>query len=567
MSSSLEPLDLGDILRPLLRWWWLLIVSTLLAAGFSAYSVINQPPTYRSYTTLMVGTVLADPNPNSGEINTAMQLAATYADIARRSTIAGAAQEALGLPWLPEYAVRQVPQTQIIEITVTALDPQLAQAVAAELVRQLMRQTPGNGLQADRQAFVDQQLDEMEQSIVATTEEIARLKRELEDLYSARQIADTNAQIAALESKLTAIQANYSALLAGSQRGASNTLTVLEPANLPTTPVDSKPEITVLVAALLGFVVAAAGAYLLEYLDDTFKGEDEVNERLGLATLAAIPVVPGYRRHAGILDAAEGSHSAAAHAFGGLRIALEAAALGAPARVLLVTSPSMKDGKSFVAANLAVEIAQTGQRVVLVDADLRRPSQQRIFRLPNYQGLTTWFQHATVDFTSILQATSIPDLTLLTSGPLPASPAQVLSSVRMQDLLHQLQSWADVIILDTPPLTAAVDASILATKADGVLLVLTMNRTRRSIAERSVKMLRQIHADLLGVVLDHVPVHSTRYTHSYHYGGYGASEWTSAKAQTVSDFDLDGVQVEPAEFRLRPTASEDKGTTTGDIPT
>ena len=124
----MDNISLQDIARPLLKWWWLLAASAFIAMGFSAYNIENQPLKYRSTTTLMVGTALLDPNPTGTEFTLAGQLAAAYADIARRSTIYEATRQALGLARLPDYSVRQVPQTQIVEIIVEDVDPARTQA-------------------------------------------------------------------------------------------------------------------------------------------------------------------------------------------------------------------------------------------------------------------------------------------------------------------------------------------------------------------------------------------------------------------------------------------------------
>lgn len=555
----MDSFDILDYLRPLLRWWWLLVASTVIAASFSAYTVLNQPPVYRAYTTLMVGTALADPNPSSSEFGLANQLASAYADMARRAPIANATKEALGLSRLPSYTVWHVPQTQIIEITVTDVDPQRAQAVAAELVNQLVLQTPGSAGQSERQSFVDQQLDEMEQSILATQEEIKRLNRELEGLFSARQIADTNNQIAALQTKLSALQANYAALLQNSRRGASNTLNVLEPANLPTAPVGDQAMMMVLAAGMLGFALAAAGAYLLEYLDDTFRFEDTVQRRLDLPVLAMIPSLGRQALQDGGLNVEAVTYSPAGHAFGGLRIALDAAMTGRPSKTLLVSSPGISEGKSFVAANLCVEMARAGERVILVDADLRRPSQQRLFRLPNLAGLTTAFQHERLVIHDLLQPTSIPGLSVLTSGPLPSNVVQILSSVRMQTLLKLLESEADKVVIDAPPVAAAVDASILATHVDGVLLVVGMGKTRGRLAARAVKLLRQLHANLVGVVIDNASLKASHYSHTYEYGlkaRKGGPNWRAKKRAVLY---LNGANAAESAHPTASTSPRDKG--------
>ena len=190
-----------------------------------------------------------------------------------------------------------MPGTQLIELTVEDGIPLRAQAIANEVANQLIRLTPAGTENVDqsRQAFIAQQLDELEASIEATREEISKKQSELASMLSARQIADAQTQITALEDKLRALQANYAALMQGTQQAATNTITIIEPATLPTAPIGPNKMAMILTAAAIGFALAAAGAYLLDYLDDTLKNPDDIQKALGLATLGAVPRIK--RRH------------------------------------------------------------------------------------------------------------------------------------------------------------------------------------------------------------------------------------------------------------------------------
>jgi succinoglycan biosynthesis transport protein ExoP len=230
----MDELNLRQLIKPLLKWWWLIAASLLLAGVSSGLYTLRQPSTYMSRTTIMVGSSLLEPNPNSSDLFLASQLASAYVDIVQRSTVRIATQEALGLSRLPYYTARLVPNTQLIEVSVVDIDPTRAQAVAGELIRQLLRIGPSTQDTPDtpeHQAFIEDQLTEMEEGIKQTTAEIERIKAELTGMFSARQIRDAREQITALESKLSTLQANYGSLIANSRRGATNTIHLLEPAN------------------------------------------------------------------------------------------------------------------------------------------------------------------------------------------------------------------------------------------------------------------------------------------------------------------------------------------------
>lgn len=522
-------LNLREYVLPLWRWWWLLLASTLVATVSSTIATLWQPPVYRTHATVMVGSVIENRNPNANELWMGQQLATTYADIAQREPVRKAAMANLGLSTLPEYNVRVVPNTQLIEITVTDTSPERAQAVANELANQLIAISPTapGGTEQKRQAFIEQQLSDLEAKIRETQDEIERKQAELANLFSARQIADTQTQIAGLQNKLNTLQANYAALLANTQRGALNSLTVIEPAALPTKPVGPNRVAIILAAAAIGFALAAGAAYLLDYLDDTLKNPDDIRKVTDLITLGAVPQMEEAERANGELVALGEGHSAGAEAFRVLRTNLQFAGVDRPLRSLLISSPSPREGKSLVTANLAAAFAQIGHQVILVDTDLHRPRLHRIFGLPNNTGLTTALLMAQPAADGLLQETKVPGLRVLTSGPLPPNPAELLGSARMRELIQALSAQADIALFDSPPVTALADAAILGSQTDGVLLVISAGQTRRELTRRTMAALERVRARVVGAVLNRLPLQGAGYGYYYyyyydHYGYYNS---------------------------------------------
>lgn len=510
--------DLRDYLIPLRKWWWLIAAATLVATVSSYFATRQQPAIYRTAVTVMVGTAIDNPNPNGNEFWLTQQLATSYADIAKREPVRKATRESLGLPWLPEFTTRVVPSTQLLEIAVTDTDPARAQAVANELANQLILLSPSSSSRADqqRQAFINQQLTDLETNIQTTKDEIGRKQADLGTLLSARQIADTRTQISGLQDKLNILQANYASLLAQTQRGAINSLSVVEPAGLPVFPVGPQKLATILLAAAIGFVLAAAAGYLMEYLDDTLKNPEDVQKVAGLATLGAVPIVSGLKKENELIMA-EGGNSAAAEAYRILRTNLQFASVGHPLRTLMISSPSPSEGKSLTASNLAVAFAQAGKRVVLVDADLHRPRLHRVFGVRNNVGLTTALLDEHPDLSALTDQTSVPNLHLLTSGPLPPNAAELLGSDRMRELTEKLLTAADIVIFDSPPVTALSDGVILASQLDGVLLVVGAGETRRESARRAVVALGRVNARVVGALLNRMPTKGTGYYYYYYY--------------------------------------------------
>jgi non-specific protein-tyrosine kinase len=191
--------------------------------------------------------------------------------------------------------------------------------------------------------------------------------------------------------------------------------------------------------------------------------------------------------------------SPVAEAFRTLRTNLIFSSLDQPLKTLLVTSAAPDEGKSTTLANLAVTMAQGGRKTILVDCDLRRPRQHEIFGLPDQPGLTTMILENSA--APALAATGVEDLWLLPCGPLPPNPADLLSSRRMEAVIAALTSRADMVLFDAPPVVAVTDAALLASKLDGVLLVVSAGQTRREHAQRAKELLERIHVRLVGTVL------------------------------------------------------------------
>jgi capsular exopolysaccharide synthesis family protein len=201
--------------------------------------------------------------------------------------------------------------------------------------------------------------------------------------------------------------------------------------------------------------------------------------------------------------------SPAAEAYRTLRINLEFASVDEPLRTLLVTSSGPGEGKSTALANLAVAMSDGDQAVILVDADLRRPTQHKLFGLPNEQGLSDMFRSELAFNDPPMQ--SIPNSTLrvLTSGPLPPIPSQLLAARKMDEVIASLAEQADIVLFDAPPVVAVTDASLLASKVDGVLLVVKAGNTRRDHVRAAKDRLEKVNARLVGAVLLNAPFDSS----------------------------------------------------------
>lgn len=223
--------------------------------------------------------------------------------------------------------------------------------------------------------------------------------------------------------------------------------------------------------------------------------------------------------HSPILVAASHPKSPIAEAFRTLRTNISFSALDRPLRSLLVTSAGPEEGKSTAVSNLAVVTAQAGTRVLVLDCDLRKPAMHKVFDLDNHRGLTSVLVGG-VDPTEAISPTLADNLWVLTSGPLPPNPAELLGSGRMKDLLPQLEEKYDLILVDTPPLLAVTDAAVLAPQVDAAVLVARAGVTRRDMLAEAKASLAKTGVHLLGAILNGLRPESDGYYYYYHYRYY-----------------------------------------------
>jgi protein-tyrosine kinase len=218
--------------------------------------------------------------------------------------------------------------------------------------------------------------------------------------------------------------------------------------------------------------------------------------------------------------------SSKAEGYRTLRSNIEFSALDAPIRSLLVTSAVPGEGKTVTAANLAVVFAQAGRRVLLVDANLRKPGVDAIFNLGNAQGLTTLIRGDETSLEAVAQETQVEHLQVVTTGPLPPNPAELLGSQRMHAILNQAKTEHDLVILDSPPLQVVTDAAILSSFTDGTLLVIDARHTRRAAIRQAREALAKADARVLGAVLNRLPDRKYSDDHDYYGRAYGLADAT-----------------------------------------
>ncbi len=523
-------MELRQYFAVLWKWLWLIVLATVLAAG-TAYIISTQmTPIYEASTTLLINEA-RNPGPlNYNDILTSERTAKTYAERLTKRPVLEEVARRTGLTWDPEkkfpadITVQPVRDTQLIRLQVEHPNPQLATDVANTLPKVFVERN--EEIQAGRFASskenLSRQLDALKNDIDATARAIETLR--------ANPNGDRT-ELSRLQTALTQYQNSYASLLKSyeevrvAEAQALDNIIVDEPALLPKEPVKPKKGLNTLLAAVVGAMLAVGVAFLMEYLDDTIKSPEDVRQSLGVAPLGAISRIRS-RNGESPLVAATQPRSPISEAYRILRTNLQFSSLDKPLKTLLVTSANPTEGKSTTAANLAVVMAQAGLSVIVVDSDLRRPTLHKVFGLSNSCGLTTALLQESRALDGCLQQTNVEHLRVLTSGPLPPNPSELLGSQRMRHLIEQLKKEADAIVFDSPPALAVTDAAVLSNEVDGVLLVVDAGQTRREFAQHARETLVGVGATVLGVALNKL---SERAAGSYYYYYYYASDGDQEK--------------------------------------
>ncbi|MDQ3979443.1 MAG: polysaccharide biosynthesis tyrosine autokinase [Actinomycetota bacterium] len=292
-------------------------------------------------------------------------------------------------------------------------------------------------------------------------------------------------------------------------------------ARVPTDPIRPRPVRNGLLGLGAGLVFGVALAFLFEHLDDSIKTKEDLERVVpNLPVLGLIPVVPGWKRGEVMLVSKASPTSAPAEAYRTLRTSIGFAGLDRSMQLIQVTSPSAAEGKTTTCANLAIALARAGKRVLLVDADLRRPRIHQFFGLSNTVGFTSVLLGEASLSNACQPVPDEPRVMLLGSGPLAPNPSELLASPRTDKILSAIRTNTDVVLLDCPPVLPVTDAAVLSSRVDGTLLVVTAGATGKKQLARAAELLRQVGAPMVGLVLNGMSTEGG-YGYAYYYGGYG----------------------------------------------
>ena len=295
----------------------------------------------------------------------------------------------------------------------------------------------------------------------------------------------------------------------------TNNASVLDEATEPRYPIKPRKKLNLLIGAMLGVFFGLSTAFFLDYLDNTFRTPDDIEKYLQLAVLAVVPK-----------SGEEGiKERAVKEAYQSLRTSVIFSSESRQRKVVLITSTGPQEGKSSTVANLGRTLAAAGDRVIIVDCDLRRPTQHFIHDMERDHGLTNYLAAPVdaADWTEFVKPGSAGEPHVMTCGPIPPSPPELLGSARFVDLIEQLRASYDWVLIDSPPAASLADTTQLVASVDMVILVVQHYRTDRDMVRKTLQRLQAIQTPIVGAVLNNVDF-DRAYHKDYYYAGYYYSE-------------------------------------------
>jgi polysaccharide biosynthesis transport protein len=486
------------------RKWWVISLA-LVGIAVSLAISFTEPKQYASSAQ-----VLVQPSTQANALGAAEQPVTptdvqTMLQLVNSATVTSTVRHELGSA--PSITASEIAQTNVISITAISTVPARAATIA---------NTYAKAFVVDQRAVAINNLTSAEAQLRSQIKSISKQVKQLHAVSgtASEQAALVNQQ-AVLSEQLTQMQVNTS--------GETGGLSLVTPAQAPTSPSSPKPTENGLLGLAAGLILGLAAAFLRESLDDAVATKETAEEFGGATVLAAVPMVSSWKkRDKPLVVSLARPMSPAAEAYRSLRTSLQFARQERDLRTILVTSPAAAEGKTSTLSNLGAMFAQAGQRVVLVSCDLRKPRLGEFFGLDERLGLTTAILGEQPVEQLIQPVPGDDNLWLLGSGQMPPNPAELLNGRRIQEVFNRLRGLFDLVLIDSPPVLPVTDAVVLAKDADATLLVVAAGQTSRGDLQRAAEKLAQVNARVVGLVLNETSKQSGGYGYGYQYG-YGGT--------------------------------------------
>lgn len=497
-----DEMTLLDYLVVVRRRKWYVIIPTVLIVAIATFLSVTQETQYRASADVLVTQPATASSVGAADRVMSQRTLNNELLRAQGSELQDAVEAIVGTEPTLETRLASQRDVDVFIFTATSSNAVLAAEAANTYADKYIEERRASlVLELDtRITVVQAQIDELtaefvdadELETVALLEQRGRYKFELEQLEVSADLAD------------------------------SSSATVIDAATVPESPFAPRPLRSALLGLVVGVLVGLGAAFLRDYMDNSLYDEEGLEKSSGLPVLAVIPKIAGWREKDGPrIITREDPTSPTAENYRGLRTALDFLSIDQASRVLQVTSPKPGDGKTTTAANLAVAFAIAGQKVVLLDCDLRRPRVHKFFDLPNDNGFTTvllkgsreGYKH-TID--------GVDNLSVIPSGPIPPNPSELLTSSAPKKLISWLSEQFDLVIIDSPPVLVVSDPLIISGYVDGVLLVAAAESTDVRQVAKASELMTQVEAPLLGAVLNGFDTKKGEtYQYRYSQGNYG----------------------------------------------
>jgi non-specific protein-tyrosine kinase len=508
-----EGIDLRQYLSLFWHWAWLILLAAAVAGAASYFFSQRMTKVYQSSTTVLVNEAPATKTTDYSSVMMSQQLTSTYSNMMAKDNVLTEVSKQLGLS-IPiaelksMITVTPVTDTQLITVTVQSSDPTLSAKIANTLTTVFASQ------------IQDIQTERFSQSETSLKSQLTDLETQINTYQAQEAAAFLQTDKDRLDAQVTQYRQIYANLLQSyesvrlSEAQSVSSVVQVEQATPNLSPVKPKVMQNTLLAAVIGFLLAAGIIVAREALDDTIKNPEDISRKFRLPVLGVINHhIPETESPITMTD----PRSPTAEAYRTLRTNVNYASVDKPIRTLMITSSEPGEGKSTTTCNLGVVLAQNGNKVIITDCDLRHPRVHKYFGLSNRQGLSTLFAQSSDLPNGIRQATALENLTVVTTGLLPPNPAELLGSQKMQSIFASMRKVADIILVDTPPTLAVTDAAVLGSTMDGVLVVVRPGKTRASALKLTLEQLGQVNAHVLGVVLNDIDLRGKPYAYRYHY--------------------------------------------------
>ena len=505
-----DELDLRDYLGVLRRRKLTIIVTTALLVAIAVGISLAQTPIYEATAEVLLRQRTSEQifSPDEPvQANQVQSVVDTEIEVMESRSVRDAVEAELGRE--AEVSISARSETFVVSISARSTDADEAAETANTYARIYV--------ETRRQAQVDDLLSAAEQVQARIGEINAELATVPPEDIARRQ---------SLESRRTTYSEQLDQLQLAGELTRTGGAQIVSEAERPDSPVEPQPVRNAAIAAVLGLLLGIGLAFLRDHLDDSVKTLDDLEQATpGTPVLGLIPAVPDWRdRSSAPVVSLLAPHSATSEAYRTLRTSLQFVGIDHKVTITQITSPSSGEGKTTTLVNLGVQLARAGQRVVLVDCDLRRPRIHEFFDAENAQGFTSVLLGESKLRDVVLTVPDEPNLLLLPSGPPPPNPSELLSSPHTEETFTKMAQNADYVLVDSPPVLPVADAAVLSRIADATILVVLAGETRQGEAERAVELLQQVNAPLVGSVLN-----GTKVTEAYM--GYGTYVYGRSRSE------------------------------------